>query len=116
MARTKQESLFAPDKISWLLGEGLDSMDGAERQMLLIMAETKMQDGYKPTSEEKQVIDRLRALAGDEYDARDIKRKVKTMVKGRSKPNATPLKLPPIFDRLLKRFRPAEKEETQDQT
>jgi hypothetical protein len=116
MARTKQERLFAPEKIAWLLGEGLDSMDGAERQMLLIMAETKVQDGYKPSSEEKQVIDRLRALAGDDYDARDIKRKVRTMVKGRSKPNAAPLKLPPIFDRLIKRFRPSEKEETEEQT
>ena len=114
MAQEKQDRLFAPDKIPWLLDKGLAEMDSAERQMLLVLAETKVQDGYKPSSEEKQVIDRLRAMAGDDYDAQDIKRKVRTMVKGRSKPNAAPLKLPPIFDRLLKRFRPSEEEERAD--
>ena len=80
-------------------------MEAGDRQMLLVMAETKIQDGYKPSGEEKKVVDKLRALAGDEYDARDIRRKVKTMVQGRSKPNTPPLGLPPVFDRLISRFR-----------
>ena len=104
MAR-KEEHLFAPDKIKWMLEKGLDTMDAAERQILLVMAETKLAEGYKPSGEEKQIVDRLRDMGGDDYDARDIRRKVRTMVKGRSKPNTSPLKLPPVFDRLLGRFR-----------
>ena len=38
-------------------------MDAGERQMLLVMAETKLQDGYTPTAEEEQVVARLRELA-----------------------------------------------------
>ena len=104
MAR-KEEHLFAPDKIKWLLEEGLETMDAAERQILLVMAETKLAEGYKPSDEEKEIVDRLRDMSGDDYDARDIRRKVRAMVKGRSKPNTAPLKLPPVFDRLLNRFR-----------
>jgi hypothetical protein len=100
----KKERLFAPDKIDWLLTGGLESMAPSERQMLLVMAETQVQDGYKPTSQERKVIDELRSLAGDDYDVRDIRRKVKKMVKGRSKPDSSPLKLPPVFDRLVNRF------------
>ena len=106
----KEERLFAPDKIEWMLAGGLESMDAGERQILLVMAETKIQDGYKPTSEEKRVVEELRNLAGDDYDAKDINRKVRTMVKSRTKPNTTPLKLPPVFDRLLNRFRRPKKE------
>jgi hypothetical protein len=104
MAR-KEEHLFAPDKIKWLLEQGLETMDAAERQILLVMAETKLAEGYKPSSEEKQIVDKLRDMSGDDYDPRDIRRKVRAMVKGRSKPNTAPLKLPPVFDRLLGRFR-----------
>jgi len=105
MTRRKEERLFAPDKIEWLLGGGLETMDGGERQMLLVMAETKIQEGYKPTSEEAKVVEKLCALAGDDYDAKDIRRKVRAMVQGSRKPDAVSLQLPPIFDRLTKRFR-----------
>jgi hypothetical protein len=112
----QEEHLFDPKKIAWLLSEGLEAMDPGERQILLVMAETKVQDGYRPSGEEKQVIEKLRDLAGDDYDARDIKRKVKTMVKGRSKPDTSPLGLPPVFDRLIKRFRrPKQDTETTDE-
>jgi hypothetical protein len=110
MNQKKEDRLFDPAKLEWLLSEGLETMDAGERQMLLVMAETKIQDGYKPTEKEKQVVERLRALAGDDYDARDIKRKVRTMVKGHTKPGTAPLKLPPIFDRLTKRFRRSNKD------
>lgn len=110
MAR-KEEHLFAPSKIKWLLEEGLDTMDPGERQILLVMAETKLAEGYKPSGEEKEIVDRLRDMSGDDYDARDIRRKVRTMVKGRSKPNTPPLKLPPVFDRLINRFRRSDQDE-----
>jgi len=78
--------------------------------MLLVMAETKIQEGYKPTAEEKEAIKQLRALAGDDYDAKDITRKVKTMVKGGRKPGTSPLRLPPVFDRLRKHLSRMKKE------
>ena len=105
MVKVQEECLFAPSKVAWLLSEGAQELDAGERQMLLVMAETRLQEGYKPTSDEKKVIDWLRASAGDDYDARDIRRKVRTMVKGRTKPDSSPMRLPPMFDRLLKRFR-----------
>ena len=108
----KEEHLFAPDKVAGMLEGGLEELDAGERQLMLVMAETRLQEGYKPTAEEKQVLEKLRELAGDDYDARDIKRKVRTMVKGRSKPNTAPLKLPPMYDRLVSRFRRPKKEET----
>jgi hypothetical protein len=108
----KEQHLFAPGKIAGLLEGGLEEMDAGERQLMLVMAETKLQEGYQPTTEEKQVLEKLRALAGDDYDARDIKRKVRTMVRSRSKPNTSPLKLPPMFDSLVSRFRRPKKEET----
>jgi len=85
-------------------------MGAGERQMLLVMAETQIQDGYKPSADEKKVVERLRALAGDDYDARDIKRKVKAMVKGSRKSDSQPLHLPPVFNRLLKKFRRSDPE------
>jgi len=103
--RARKEHLFVPGKIDWMLAGGLETMDAGDRQMLLVMAETEIQDGYKPTNGEKKVIEKLRALGGDEYDARDIRRKVKTMVRGRKKPDTHPLRLPPAYDRLLNRFR-----------
>lgn len=103
--RMAQNQLFVPEKLTWMLNGGLEAMDGGERQMLLVMAETKLQGGYKPTQEEKKAIDKLRALAGQEYDATDISKKVNQMVKGRNKPGTAPLHLPPIFDRLRKRTR-----------
>jgi metal-dependent amidase/aminoacylase/carboxypeptidase family protein len=105
MVNRQEERLFEPDKIEWLLGEGLETMDAGDRQMLLVMAETKVQDGYKPTSQEKQVVEKLRALAGQEYDAQDIKRKVKTMVKGSTKADTAGLTLPKTFEHLLRRLR-----------
>ena len=100
-----QDQLFVPEKLKWMLAGGLESMDGSERQILLVMAETKLQEGYNPTQEENNVIDKLRALAGEEYDATDISKKVKTMVKGHNRPGTAPLHLPPVFDRLRKRAR-----------
>jgi hypothetical protein len=105
VVNSKEERLFEPDKIDWLLGEGLEAMDAGDRQMLLVMAETKVQDEYKPTKQEKQVIKKLRALAGQEYDAQDIKRKVRTMVKGSTKADTPGLTLPKTFDHLLQRMR-----------
>jgi hypothetical protein len=107
MARQREQRLFTPEKIEWLLAGGLASLAPAERQMLLVMAETTMLEGYKPTREERAVVQRLRDLGGDDYDARDIRRKVRTMVSARRKPEAAPLKLPPVFDRLIARFRNA---------
>ena len=105
MARQREQRLFAADKIAWLLEGGLDALGPAERQMLLVMAETTILEGYRPTRDERTVVQRLRDLGGDDYDARDIRRKVRTMVKARSRPDTAPLKLPPVFDRLISRFR-----------
>jgi hypothetical protein len=105
MAHKTDEHLFAPSKIAWMLDGGLESLEGAERQLLLVMAETKMQEGYKPTLEERQVVEKLRDLAGNDYDAQDISRKVRKMVKGPKNPDTGPLQLPPAFERLIKRFR-----------
>ena len=49
----KGEHLFAPDKIAGLLEGGLEKMDAGERQLMLVIAETKLQEGYQPTAEEK---------------------------------------------------------------
>jgi hypothetical protein len=111
MAR-KEDRLFAADKIAWMLDGGLETMDPGERQLLLIMSETKLQEGYKPTAEEKKVLDRLRTLADEEVDVRELKRNVKKMVKGRSKSDATSINLPPIFDRLIKRLRSEPSDDT----
>ena len=105
MADKKEERLFEASKIEGLLGDELDGMEAGERQILLVMAETKIAEGYKPTAREKQVIERLRALAGQEYDAKDIKRKVRKMVKSPTKQDSPRLSLPPAFDHLLKRLR-----------
>jgi hypothetical protein len=109
---TSEDHLFAPDKIEWMLGGGLEAMDAGERQLLLVMAETKLMEGYEPTHEEDQVMEVLCALAGDEYDAQDIKRKVKRMVTGRTK--TAPLHLPPEFDRLTRRLRESQEEPDAD--
>jgi hypothetical protein len=105
MAENQQDCLFEADKIEWLLGEGLDSMEAGDRQMLLILAETKIAEGYKPTPKEKQIVAQLRDLAGQDYDAQDIKRKVRTMVKSPTKTDTPGISLPPAFDHLLKRLR-----------
>jgi hypothetical protein len=105
MAANQERRLFEPDKIEWLLAEGLEGMDAGDRQMLLVMAETRIAEGYRPTSEEQQVVEKLRAPAGQDYDAKDIKRKVHTMVKSPTKADTPGLSLPPAFDRLLKRLR-----------
>jgi hypothetical protein len=105
VVKRQKDRLFEPDKIEWLLDEGLETMDAGDRQMLLVMAETKIQDGYRPTGEETKVVEKLRALAGQEYDAQDIERKVKTMVKGSTKAESPGFALPKTFDHLLKRLR-----------
>ncbi|MBN1639740.1 MAG: hypothetical protein JXA09_00800 [Anaerolineae bacterium] len=105
MARQREQRLFATDKIEWLLGGGLDALGPAERQLLLAMAETTIQEGYRPTREERAVLQRLHDLGGADYDAAEIRRKVRAMVQMRSRPDAAPLKLPPVFDRLIGRFR-----------
>jgi hypothetical protein len=102
MAR-KEERLFDPAKIDWMLDGGLEKMDAGELQLLLVMAETKLQDGYKPNAREKRVVEQLRTLAGE--DARDIRRNVRKMVKGSTKTDSGSFSLPPVFDRLRKRLR-----------
>ena len=111
MAKDREESLFDRSKIEWLLAEGLEGMDAGGRQMMLVMAETRMAGGYKPTAQEKQVIAKLRALAGEEYDARDIKRKVRAMVTNPSKASSPAISLPPAFNRLLRRLHTSERDE-----
>ena len=101
----QEERLFEPTKIKWLLEEGLDGMDAGERQMLLVMAETKLQEGYTPTAEEEQVVARLRELAGQEYDAQDIQRKVKAMVTTPKKADHSGIILPATLNKLLARVR-----------
>jgi hypothetical protein len=114
MALDRKDRLFAPDKTAWMLAGGLESLQAGERLLLLVMAETKMQEGYRPSGEEKAVVQRLRELAGDAYDPRDIHRKVRTLVKSRSRDETTPLKLPPVFDGLLSRFRALTSEHESD--
>ena len=118
MASTKsEEQLFVPAKVTWMLSGGLETMDAGERQMLLIMAETKIQGGYTPTPPEQEVIEKLRALADGDYDAKDITKKVRKMVKGGKKKGTAPLHLPPMFDQLRQRIRrpkPKEKETPTD--
>jgi hypothetical protein len=115
MSDNKEDRLFEASKIECLLAQELDCMEAGERQMLLVMAETKIAEGYKLTFEEKQVVEKLRALAGQDYDAKDIKRKVRKMVKGPTKADTPRLNLPPAFDHLLKRLR-TPKQKDQDAT
>jgi hypothetical protein len=110
MPHQRKERLFAPDKIEWMLDGGLDSLDAAERQLLLVMAETKIQGGYRPDSSERQVVQRLCDLAGESYDPRDIRNKVRTLVKSRPVSETGPLRLPSVFDRLIARLRSSESE------
>jgi hypothetical protein len=105
MPDKKTDRLFDATKIERLLAEGLDCMDAGERQMLLVMAETKIAEGYKLTAQEKQVVEKLRALAGEDYDAKDIRRKVRKMVKSPPNQDLPRLSLPPTFNHLLKRLR-----------
>jgi hypothetical protein len=105
VAHNPEEHLFEPTKIDWLLGGGLDGMDAGERQMLLVMAETKLHEGYKPNAQEKQIVDKLRDLAGQEYDAQDIQRKVKAMVMTPKKADHSGIILPATLNKLLKRVR-----------
>jgi hypothetical protein len=114
MAKKVQDRLFEADKIEWLLNEGLDAMDASDRQMLLVMAETKIAEGYRPTSQEKQIVAQLRELSGQDYDAQDIKRKVRTMVKSPTRTDTSRLSLPPTFDHLLKRLRKAKTGDKRD--
>ena len=114
MAHQKEERLFAPEKIEWMLADGLESLDAAERQILLVMAETKIQGGYRPDSSEREIVRRLRDSAGDSYDPRDIRRKVRTLVKSRPNNEAVPLKLPAMFDRLISRLRSSASEPEPD--
>ena len=103
MAKNK-DRLFEPSKIDWLLAGGLEGMEAGERQMLLVMAETKLQDGYKPNAKEKQVVTKLREMA-DEYDAQDIQRKVKAMVTTPKKADHSGIILPATLNKLLARVR-----------
>jgi hypothetical protein len=105
MTGNQEERLFEAGKIEWLLDKGLNDMDAGDRHLLLVMAETKLTEGYEPTAREKRVIERLRALAGQDYDARDVKRKVRTMVNSPTRGDTPGLSLPPAFDHLLKRLR-----------
>jgi hypothetical protein len=114
VANDREESLFDRTKIEWLLAEGLDDMDAGGRQMMLVMAETRLAGGYRPTAQEKQVVAKLRALAGEEYDARDIRRKVRAMVRNPTREDSPSISLPPAFNRLLRRLRTSEQDQ-QDQ-
>ena len=105
MAHNSDEHLFEPSKIEWLLAGGLEGMDAGERQMLLVMAETKIQGGYTPNSQENQIVAKLRELAGQEYDVQDIQRKVKTMVTSPKKEDHSGFVLPATLNKLLKRVR-----------
>jgi len=105
VANNPGERLFAPTKIEWLLAGGLEGMDAGERQMLLVMAETKLQEGVQPNAQEKQVVDKLRDLAGGEYDVQDIQRKVKEMVTMPKKADHSGIILPATLNKLLKRVR-----------
>jgi hypothetical protein len=105
VARKREQVLFEPTKIEWLLGGGLEGMDAGERQMLLVMAETKLQEGYKPTAQEKRVVNKLRDLAGQDYDAQDIQRKVKAMVTTPKRADHSGIVLPATLNKLLKRVR-----------
>ncbi len=111
MTKKSEECLFVPEKIEWMLNGGVAEMDPGDRQLLLVMAETRLQEGYKPTKQEKLVIDLLRALADGDYDAQDISEKVKIMVKGSTKKDTAPLHLPPVFDRLRQRLGLSKKED-----
>jgi hypothetical protein len=100
MPDTGKKALFAPGKARWLLDEGLETLDAGERQMLLVMAEMAMLQGHALSAEEKEVVARLRADAADDYDARDVAKKVKKLVKGKPKRGAKPFTLPPDLKRL----------------
>ena len=115
MANSGQEDhLFAPGRIEWMLSGGLESMESGERQLLLAMAETKLQGGYKPTGDEKKAVNKLRALAGEDYSVQDIQRKVKTMVKGAPKTDVPAMDLPPTLKRLMDRVRSKKGEARED--
>lgn len=94
--------LFAPGKARWLLDGGLDTLDAGERQMLLVMAELALQQGHALSVEEKEVVARLRADASGDYDARDVAKKVKKLVKSKPKRGTKPFTLPPDLMRLKK--------------
>jgi hypothetical protein len=105
VVQNRKEVLFEPSKVEWLLSGGLEEMEAGERQLLLVMAETKLQDGYTPTAQENQVIAKLRDLSGQEYDAQDIQRKVKAMVTTPKKADHSGIILPATLNKLLKRVR-----------
>jgi len=107
MAENQEDRLCEADKIEELLAGGLEEMDAGGRQMLLVMAETKVAEGYRPTPEENRVVEKLCAMAGQDYDAKDIRRKVRKMVKSPTKADTPGLSLPPAFDHLLSRLRRA---------
>jgi hypothetical protein len=105
VAQNRREHLFEPSKVEWLLSGGLDGMDAGERQLLLVMAETKLQDGYTPNAQENAIIAKLRDLSGEEYDAQDIQRKVKAMVTTPKKADQSGIILPATINKLLQRVR-----------
>jgi len=105
VAQSRKEHLFEPSKVEWLLSGGLEGMEAGERQLLLVMAETKLQDGYTPTAQENVIIAKLRDLAGQEYDAQDIQRKVRAMVTTPKKADQSGIILPATINKLLQRVR-----------
>jgi hypothetical protein len=105
VSQKRKEHLFEPSKVKWLLSGGLEEMDAGERQLLLVMAETKIQDGYTPNAQESRIVGKLRDLAGQEYDAQDIQRKVKAMVTTPKKADHSGIILPATLSKLLKRVR-----------
>ncbi|MCR4407041.1 MAG: hypothetical protein NUW24_08975 [Anaerolineae bacterium] len=100
MANVETEPLFAPGKARWLLEGGLETLDAGERQMLLVMAEMAELQGRKLSAEEQEVITRLRTDTAGDYDAKDVAKKVKKLVKGKRKRGAEPFTLPPGLARL----------------
>lgn len=100
MAKAETESLFAPGKARWLLEGGLETLDAGERQMLLVMAEMAELQGRELSAEEQEVVTRLRTDAAGDYDAKDVAKKVKKLIKGKRKKGAGPFTLPPGLARL----------------
>jgi len=94
------KSLFAPGKARWLLDGGLETLDAGERQMLLVMAEMAELQGRELSAEEQKVVERLRTDVAGGYDAKDVAKKVKKLVKGRRKRGAESFTLPPDLARL----------------
>lgn len=70
-------------KARWLL-ENMQQLSAEQRALLLAVADLDVESGCQLTAEERAAVDQLSAQA-DGFDAQEIERAVRHMVKAKSK-------------------------------